>query len=159
MCHFVYQNDAFAYGVIIENFGNGKFEMNSTCFVGNKSHGNGLVASYSAELPPLANNFGADNEVEFGDPLECEFVALVDANDPYPNLECADFDADTCAIVLEDPTPAPVETPAPAMPTTVPTTDSGAATPPTAVSTSTASVVRLLPGIMAATVALIAVMA
>lgn len=112
----------------------------------------------------MSNNFGENNVVEHRSALECEFVAQVDPEDQsFPNLACADFDADTCSIeVVVEPTEAPVDTPAPATPTM---TEGGGteqgeeptmAPPPTAVPTSSASAVRLIPGIFGVTVSLIA---
>lgn len=92
-------NDAFAYGAIVEVFDNGHLHFDSSCFILNKAHGNGLVASYGTELPTVVNMFGGANVVDYLAPLECEFVALVDGSDAsFPNIACADFNAEECAF-------------------------------------------------------------
>lgn len=163
------QNDAFAYGIIVENFGNGPLSFDSTCWIGNKAHGNALAGTYSAAIASVSNDFGVDNEIEYLSALECEFLARIDGSDQtFPNLECADFTADSCAFDIAEPTPAPVEpTPAPTA-ASVPTqaqvaqpTDgeaaAGGGVEPTAAAitdaTSSASVVRFVPGIVAAAMA------
>jgi hypothetical protein len=93
-------NDAFAYGSIVEIFNNGYLHFDSSCFIQNKAHGNGLVASYGEDLPTVVNTFGGANEVDYRAMLECEFVALVDGSDgSFPNIACADFEADTCDFI------------------------------------------------------------
>ena len=92
-------NDAFAYGAIVEVFDNGHLHFDSSCFILNKAHGNGLVASYGTELPTVVDMFGGANVVDYLAPLECEFVALVDGSDAsFPNIACADFNAEECAF-------------------------------------------------------------
>ena len=162
------QNDAVGYGVIVENSGDGSLSFNSTCFVGNRAHGNGLVASYSTELPSVSNDFGVDNEVVYQTELQCEFVALVDGNDPaFPNIECADFTADTCSFEIETP-PTSTEQPsvAPVASTMAePTQAAGGAAeptvapPPNAVPTSNASIVRFAPGVLVGALLAIAMVA
>jgi hypothetical protein len=96
------QNDALAYGVIVENYGNGEMSFSSTCWVDNRAHGNALVADFSEDLPSVYNDYGRDNEVFYLAALECEFVAHVDRNDQtFPNLACANFEADTCPFDIE----------------------------------------------------------
>ena len=173
MAFSFHQNDAFSYGIIVENFGNGSLTFNSTCWVENRAYGNGLVASYGTEVPNVTNDYGSKNEVEYLSALECEFVALVDGNDQsFPNLACADFSADTCSFSLELPTPPPVESVETVEPSaapaggTTPTAAQGSAGPavtpteamPIKVPTSSASVVRLVSGIMAMTMVVIAIM-
>lgn len=103
----------------MENIGNGAMELLSTCFTGNRAYGNGLVNVYGTELPTTMNNFGANNEVVYTVDLECEFVALVDGDDPtFQNLACADFDATVCGATTQPPSPVAAPT---AQPTTAPT--------------------------------------
>jgi hypothetical protein len=106
-------NDAFAYGAIVEIFDNGHLHFDSSCFILNKAHGNGLVASYGTELPTAVNAFGGANVVDYRAALECEFVALVDDSDAsFPNIDCADFNAEMCAFFTPNQWPE-VETTSP----------------------------------------------
>lgn len=74
-------------------------ELDSTCFINNTAHGNGLITAFSKELPALKNNYGVNNKIEFLTTLECEFVALVNESDSWwPNLACGDFDATECSV-------------------------------------------------------------
>jgi hypothetical protein len=151
---------------MVENFGNGALAFNSTCWVQNKAHGNGLVAAYSAELPQVSNDFGYDNEVVYLAALECEFVALVDGNDQtFPNIACADFEAETCALATEGPTTAPSEmTQETVIPTAATSTDppsptaAGGAAEPTVAPTSSTFAIRLVPIVSVSVVSLIAMM-
>lgn len=164
--HLIFQNDANGYGAIVEKFGNGPMNLDSTCWSGNRAHGNALVTSYSAELPAVSTNFGVGNDVEYRVENECEFVALVSDESPFPNLECSDFDADTCAFEISESTPPPADST-----TQVPSGGTGTSTelpteapppsaaPPTeALPPSSAFVVRLLPTIIAWGVAVIALL-
>lgn len=149
--------------------------FNSTCWIGNRAHGNALAGTYGATIGSTSNDFGEGNEIEYLSPLECEFFARIDGRDQlFPNLECADFTADACAFEIVEPTPAPVEpTPAPVAPTAAnvpteagqtsvagqPSEEGGAESPTIAEATSSASVVRFVTGIVTAALSFVAMLA
>ena len=127
-----HQHDAGGYGYIIENYDDAPLTFTNTCFVNNSAVGNALVNVYG-QLPTVENTYGSDNTVQYLTEIECEFTAQVDVEPPFNTLACADFDATTCAFVIDTPTDVPETTPAPqsagtpapqAVPTpTVPTND------------------------------------
>lgn len=78
--------------------------MDSTCFINNKAHANALVTEYRPELGTYTNNFGEGNSVTWLVELTCMFAALVDpTQDDFPNVNCTEFDASTCAIEVTEP--------------------------------------------------------
>lgn len=134
------KNDAELYGVIVESFGIGPLEIESSCFVNNSAYGNALVATYGLEMGTFTNNFGEGNNVTWLTEIECIFAALVDSADPsFPNLACSEFDATTCLRNSSTPTATnPPETTAPSttevsiQPTSSPTLIGGGQTEPPA---------------------------